>query len=149
MRTLRHDLIYMAVFTLVILTMPLWMQPFGAAYPDLLQRFAIYGILAIGFNVLAVLILATAVRVNSIAGRGVSAATRHPALEWSLRIEYLLTECLALGAAVPWRAALNDLVPIDVYAECIRSAACAAEGLDLCEVRDMPANNFWLVFERE
>ena len=52
MRTLRHDLIYMAVFTLVILTMPLWMQPFGAAYPDLLQRFAIYGILAIGFNVL-------------------------------------------------------------------------------------------------
>eukprot|EP00793_Prasinoderma_coloniale_P000261 PRCOL_00005771-RA len=27
--------------------------------------------------------------------------------------------------------------------------ACAAEGLDLREVRDMPANNFWLVFERE
>src|SRR5690606_12679977 len=26
--------------------------PFGAAYPDLLQRFAIYGIFAIGFNIL-------------------------------------------------------------------------------------------------
>src|SRR5688500_6742881 len=32
--------------------MPLWMRPSGAAYPDLLQRFAIYGIFAIGFNIL-------------------------------------------------------------------------------------------------
>lgn len=37
--------------------------------------------MAIAFNVLAVLILATAVRVNSIAGRGSSATTRHLALE--------------------------------------------------------------------
>nr|WP_255561723.1 branched-chain amino acid ABC transporter permease [Pseudohoeflea sp. DP4N28-3] len=28
------------------------MQPIGAAYPDLLQKFAIYGIFAIGFNIL-------------------------------------------------------------------------------------------------
>jgi ABC-type branched-subunit amino acid transport system permease subunit len=28
------------------------LQPFGAAYPDLLQKFAIFGIFAIGFNIL-------------------------------------------------------------------------------------------------
>ena len=32
--------------------MPLWLAPIGAGYPDLLQRFAIYGIFAIGFNIL-------------------------------------------------------------------------------------------------
>jgi ABC-type branched-subunit amino acid transport system permease subunit len=32
--------------------MPWWLQPFGAAYPDLMQRFAIFGIFAIGFNIL-------------------------------------------------------------------------------------------------
>ncbi|MCF3932834.1 branched-chain amino acid ABC transporter permease [Acuticoccus sp. M5D2P5] len=32
--------------------MPIWLQPFGAAYPDLMQRFAIFGIFAIGFNIL-------------------------------------------------------------------------------------------------
>ena len=31
---------------------PVILAPFGAAYPDLLQRFAIYGIFAIGFNIL-------------------------------------------------------------------------------------------------
>lgn len=35
-----------------ILLMPIWLSPFGAAYPDLLQKFAIYGIFAIGFNIL-------------------------------------------------------------------------------------------------
>ena len=42
----------MAVFTAVVLTMPWWLAPLGAGYPDLLQRFAIYGIFAIGFNIL-------------------------------------------------------------------------------------------------
>ena len=32
--------------------MPMWLSPVGAAYPDLLQRFAIFGIFAIGFNIL-------------------------------------------------------------------------------------------------
>ena len=27
-------------------------EPFGAGYPDLLQKFAIFGIFAIGFNIL-------------------------------------------------------------------------------------------------
>jgi ABC-type branched-subunit amino acid transport system permease subunit len=31
---------------------PVLLAPFGAAYPDLLQRFAIFGIFAIGFNIL-------------------------------------------------------------------------------------------------
>lgn len=38
-------------FAVVVLAMPLWLQPLGAAYPDLLQRFVIFGIFAIGFNV--------------------------------------------------------------------------------------------------
>ena len=42
----------LAVFTLVILLMPIWLAPFGANYPDLLQRFAIYAIFAMGFNIL-------------------------------------------------------------------------------------------------
>jgi len=32
--------------------MPIWLIPIGAAYPDLLQKFAIFGIFAIGFNIL-------------------------------------------------------------------------------------------------
>nr|WP_274426489.1 branched-chain amino acid ABC transporter permease [Chelativorans sp. YIM 93263] len=32
--------------------MPIWLDPLGANYPDLLQKFAIYGIFAIGFNIL-------------------------------------------------------------------------------------------------
>ncbi|HET6599004.1 MAG TPA: branched-chain amino acid ABC transporter permease, partial [Burkholderiaceae bacterium] len=46
------DWLLVGGFALVVLTMPVWMDPFGAAYPDLLQRFAIYGIFAIGFNIL-------------------------------------------------------------------------------------------------
>ncbi|SDG74854.1 branched-chain amino acid ABC transporter permease [Roseospirillum parvum] len=49
---LQSELAIMAVFAAAVLTMPLWMAPFGAAYPDLLQKFAIYGIFAIGFNLL-------------------------------------------------------------------------------------------------
>ena len=42
----------MIIFSAVILLMPIWPIPFGAAYPDLLQKFAIFGIFAIGFNIL-------------------------------------------------------------------------------------------------
>ncbi len=48
----RNDLILMAVFTAVVLTMPIWLAPIGAGYPDLLQKFAIFGIFAVGFNIL-------------------------------------------------------------------------------------------------
>ena len=50
--TPRNDAIMMAIFIVVVLAMPLWLAPIGAGYPDLLQRFAIYGIFAIGFNIL-------------------------------------------------------------------------------------------------
>jgi ABC-type branched-subunit amino acid transport system permease subunit len=50
--TPRGDLVRLIVFAAVILAMPLWLSPIGAAYPDLLQRFAIYGIFAIGYNLL-------------------------------------------------------------------------------------------------
>lgn len=39
------------LFSAVILLMPVWLRPFGAAYPDLLQKFVIFGVFAIGFNI--------------------------------------------------------------------------------------------------
>jgi len=48
----RNDLGKLAVFAAIVLAMPLWLAPFGAAYPGLMQKFAIYAIFAIGFNVL-------------------------------------------------------------------------------------------------
>lgn len=47
-----RDWLLSGAFALVVLSAPLWLAPLGAAYPDLLQRFAIYGIFAIGFNIL-------------------------------------------------------------------------------------------------
>src|SRR5690606_18910507 len=44
--------ITLAIFALVVLTMPVWLVPFGAAYPGLMQKFVIYAIFAIGFNIL-------------------------------------------------------------------------------------------------
>ncbi len=49
---MRRDLLMTVLFAAAVITMPIWLQPFGAAYPDLMQRFAIYGIFAIGFNIL-------------------------------------------------------------------------------------------------
>ena len=48
----RNDLFLFLGFTIAVLAMPIWLQPFGAAYPDLLQRFMIFGIFAVGFNIL-------------------------------------------------------------------------------------------------
>ena len=52
MNRVRNDRLLVLGFAAAVLAMPLWMEPLGAAYPDLLQRFAIYGIFAIGFNLL-------------------------------------------------------------------------------------------------
>ncbi len=46
------DWILFIAFAAVILTMPVWLAPFGANYPDLMQKFAIFGVFAIGFNIL-------------------------------------------------------------------------------------------------
>src|SRR5690554_7731170 len=48
----RKDLISLSIFAIIVLSMPLWLSPFGAAYPGLMQKFAIYAIFAIGFNIL-------------------------------------------------------------------------------------------------
>jgi ABC-type branched-subunit amino acid transport system permease subunit len=48
----RNDLLLFLGFALVVVTMPIWLQPFGAAYPDLLTRFMIFAIFAVGFNIL-------------------------------------------------------------------------------------------------
>jgi ABC-type branched-subunit amino acid transport system permease subunit len=50
--TRKNDHLLFGAFAIAVLAMPLWLQPIGAAYPDLMQRFAIYGIFAIGFNIL-------------------------------------------------------------------------------------------------
>lgn len=42
----------MLIFIAVVLTAPLWGKLIGAGYPDLLQKFAIFGLFAIGFNIL-------------------------------------------------------------------------------------------------
>jgi ABC-type branched-subunit amino acid transport system permease subunit len=42
----------MLFFAIGVLTMPIWLDPIGANYPDLLQKFAIFGIFAIGYNIL-------------------------------------------------------------------------------------------------
>ncbi len=52
MSLLKNDWVVMAIFVVVVLTAPLWLAPVGAGYPDLLQKFAIFGIFAIGFNLL-------------------------------------------------------------------------------------------------
>ena len=50
--TPRNDLMMFGLFCLAVLTMPIWLTPIGAGYPDLLQKFAIFGIFAVGFNIL-------------------------------------------------------------------------------------------------
>lgn len=42
----------MVLFSIAVLSMPFWLTPIGAGYPDLLQKFAIFGIFAIGYNIL-------------------------------------------------------------------------------------------------
>jgi len=42
---LMKDRLLLLIFAAVVLAAPLLFAPTGAAYPDLLQRFAIYGIL--------------------------------------------------------------------------------------------------------
>jgi ABC-type branched-subunit amino acid transport system permease subunit len=50
--TQKGDLLLLLGFAVMIALAPILMQPFGAGYPDLLQKFAIFGIFAIGFNIL-------------------------------------------------------------------------------------------------
>ena len=47
-----NDKLLMLVFAILVLTGPIILAPLGAGYPDLLQRFAIFGILAVGYNIL-------------------------------------------------------------------------------------------------
>lgn len=50
--TIKKDIFVMLIFSAVILSMPVWLEPLGAGYPDLLQKFAIFGIFAVGYNIL-------------------------------------------------------------------------------------------------
>lgn len=50
--TTRKDWITLLVFTVVVVTAPLWGKLIGAGYPDLLQKFAIFGLFAVGYNIL-------------------------------------------------------------------------------------------------
>ncbi len=48
----RNDLILLVCFVAAVLLGPVILSPIGAGYPDLLQKFAIFGIFALGFNIL-------------------------------------------------------------------------------------------------
>ena len=50
--TAKSDSFLLIAFAAVVLAAPIILTPLGAGYPDLLQRFAIFGIFAIGFNIL-------------------------------------------------------------------------------------------------
>jgi len=50
--TPKKDMTTFLIFAVVVLSSPIWLAPIGAGYPQLLQTFAIFGIFAIGFNVL-------------------------------------------------------------------------------------------------
>ena len=47
-----NDNLLFLLFAAAVLTMPIWLAPIGAGYPDLMQKFAIFGLFAIGFNLL-------------------------------------------------------------------------------------------------
>ncbi|MCV0429469.1 MAG: branched-chain amino acid ABC transporter permease [Roseibium sp.] len=47
-----RDTVFFLIFAAAVLTMPIWLAPIGAGYPDLLQKFAIFGLFATGFNLL-------------------------------------------------------------------------------------------------
>ena len=47
-----NEFLLMLTCSVVVLTMPVWLAPFGANYPDLMQKFAIFGLFAIGYNIL-------------------------------------------------------------------------------------------------
>src|SRR3546814_16785527 len=48
----RKDLALFLGFSALVVLLPILATPFGAAYPDLLQRFMIFGIFAIGINIM-------------------------------------------------------------------------------------------------
>ncbi len=50
--SMQSNLSIMLIFSAVVFSAPLWLTPIGANYPDLLQKFAIFGVFAIGFNIL-------------------------------------------------------------------------------------------------
>jgi len=50
--SLKNDYVATLLFAIVVLFAPIWLSPFGANYPDLLQKFAIFGIFALGYNLL-------------------------------------------------------------------------------------------------
>lgn len=52
LRLSKSDLLLMIGFIAAVVLGPIIMKPLGGGYPDLLQKFAIFGIFAIGFNIL-------------------------------------------------------------------------------------------------
>ena len=50
--TRTKDMALTALFAVIVVTAPIWGKLIGAGYPDLLQKFAIFGLFAIGYNIL-------------------------------------------------------------------------------------------------
>ena len=51
-KTLSSTPVIMLIFSAVVLSAPIWFAPMGANYPDLLQKFAIFGIFAVGHTII-------------------------------------------------------------------------------------------------
>lgn len=51
-KLLKNNMVIMLIFSAVVLSAPIWLDPIGANYPDLLQKFAIFGLFAVGYNIL-------------------------------------------------------------------------------------------------
>ncbi|WP_114389527.1 branched-chain amino acid ABC transporter permease [Notoacmeibacter marinus] len=48
----RNDWLLIAGFTILVLAAPIWLAPLGAGYPAIMEKFCIFAIFAIGFNIL-------------------------------------------------------------------------------------------------
>ena len=48
----KQDWVLITLFSVAMLSLPLWGPFIGAGYPDIMQKFAIFGLFAIGFNLL-------------------------------------------------------------------------------------------------